>query len=140
MATTVAQVMTTIVHTVTFESPIRSVARMMRDREIGDVLVVDEDGTLCGIVTDRDIIVRAIAENADPASTRIGDICTAQVVTLEPEETVSRAIELMRHRAIRRIPVVRDGLPVGILSIGDLAQKYDARSALAEISAAAANN
>ncbi|HVK86699.1 MAG TPA: CBS domain-containing protein [Kofleriaceae bacterium] len=140
MATTVDQVMTKAVHSVPDDTPIRNVARMMRDREIGDVLVVDADGTLCGIVTDRDIVVRGLAEAKDPVSTRIGDICTETLVTVPPEATVEQAIKLMRERAIRRIPVVKDDVPVGILTIGDLAQSMDPKSALADISAAAPNN
>lgn len=140
MATTVDQVMTKSVHTVTDDTPIRNVARMMRDREIGDVLVLDQDGTLCGIVTDRDIVVRGLAEAKDPVSTRIGDICTETIVTVSPDATVDQAIKLMRERAIRRIPVVKDDLPIGIVTIGDLAQKYDPKSALADISSAAPNN
>ena len=140
MATTVDQVMTKAVHSVPDDTPIRNVARMMRDREIGDVLVVDADGTLCGIVTDRDIVVRGLAEAKDPVSTRIGDICTETLVTVPPEATVEQAIKLMRERAIRRIPVVKEDVPVGILTIGDLAQSMDPKSALADISAAAPNN
>jgi CBS domain-containing protein len=140
MATTVDQVMTKAVHTVPDDTPVRNVARMMRDRDIGDVLVVDEDGTLCGIVTDRDIIVRGIAEAKDPVSTRIGDICTETIVTVTPDAPVEQAIKLMRERAIRRIPVVQDDVPVGIVTIGDLAQNLDPKSALADISAASPNN
>lgn len=140
MPTTVDNVMTKVVHTVPDNTPIRNVARMMRDRDIGDVLVVDDTGALCGIVTDRDIVVRGLAEAKDPVSTRIGDICTEEVVSVSPADSVDRAIELMRHRAIRRIPVVADGEPVGILTIGDLAQRYDPKSALGEISSAAPNN
>lgn len=140
MPTTVDQVMTKLVHTVPDDTPIRNVARMMRDREIGDVLVVDDTGVLCGIVTDRDIVVRGLAEAKDPVSTRIGDICTEELVTVGLNATVDEAIQLMRSKAVRRIPVIADGEPVGIISIGDLAQRFDPKSALGEISSAAPNN
>ncbi|MDX2086245.1 MAG: CBS domain-containing protein [Kofleriaceae bacterium] len=132
--------MTKLVHTVPDDTPIRNVARMMRDREIGDVLVVTETGALCGIVTDRDIVVRGLAEAKDPVATRVGDICTEELVTVAPGATVDEAIKLMRSRAVRRIPVVADGEPVGIVSLGDLAQRYDQQSLLGQISAAAPNN
>lgn len=114
-------------------------ARLMRDQAIGDVLVTEED-RLCGMVTDRDIVVRALADARDPARTNLGDICSAEVVTLGPESSTSEAVRLMRDNAIRRIPVVEDGRPVGIVSIGDLAIELDERSALSDISAAPPSN
>jgi CBS domain-containing protein len=115
---------------------VRDAARAMRTRDVGDVLVRSA-GKLCGIVTDRDIVVRAIAEDAgDPASTPIGDICTEDVECLGPDDDADDAVRLMRDRAIRRVPVVENGQPVGIVSIGDLAVRRDRESALGEISAA----
>src|SRR5262249_22492102 len=94
-------------------------ARLMRDQAIGDVLLTAEH-RLCGMVTDRDMFVRALADARDPNRTSLGDICSAAVVTLSPESTTSEAVRLMRENAIRRIPVVEDGRPVGVVSLGDL--------------------
>ena len=120
-------------------SPLQEAARCMKERDIGDVIVL-EDGNVCGVVTDRDIVVRAVAENRDPATTKLGDICSRDLATLTPADSVEDAIELMRERAIRRVPIIDNGAPVGIVSIGDLAVDRDPQSALADISAAAPND
>ena len=118
-----------------------SAARMMRDNDIGDVIVLgDTDGRVRGIVTDRDVVVRAVAEERDPDQTTVGAICTGELVTVAPDDSVDSAISLMRDRAIRRLPVCEAGKAVGIVSIGDLAEQFDRRSALADISAAPPNN
>ncbi len=113
-------------------------ARSMDERQIGDVLVMKEDG-LCGIVTDRDIAIRAVAHGADPAKTSLGEICSRELVTLDPSEEMDDAIARMREHAVRRVPVVEEGRPIGIVSLGDLARERDRRSVLGEISAAPAN-
>ena len=110
-------------------------ARAMADADIGDVVVL-EDGQVTGIVTDRDIAVRAIAEGRDPESTSVGDVCTTGVETIDPGASVDDALRLMREHDIRRLPVVKNGRPVGILSLGDLAVEREPDSTLADISAA----
>lgn len=114
-------------------------ARKMRDENIGDVLVM-KNSTLCGIVTDRDIIVRAVADGKDLNKVKLADICSQELVTITPEESVSEAAQLMRTKALRRLPVVEGDKPVGIISIGDLAVESDPKSALADISAAEPNS
>jgi CBS domain-containing protein len=111
-------------------------ARAMRERDIGDILVTN-DGTLCGIITDRDIVVRGLAEGRTSAT--IGDIVSEDLVTLSPEDTVEHAVALMKEHAVRRLPVVSYDRPVGIVSIGDLAVERDETSALAAISSARPN-
>lgn len=113
-------------------------ASVMKERDIGDVIVMG-DGSITGIVTDRDLVVRAVAERRDLGDTAIADICSSEVVTVRPADEVGAAIQLMREHSIRRIPVVKNGEPVGIVSLGDLAVQLDDRSALAEISAAQGN-
>ena len=92
-----------------------------------------------GLVTDRDIVVRAVAGGRNPADIKVADICSSDLEAVQPDQSVSEAIRLMREHAVRRIPVVSEGRPVGILSIGDLAIDRDEESALADISAAAGN-
>jgi CBS domain-containing protein len=108
-------------------------ARLMRDRGIGDVIVVEGESAE-GIVTDRDIVIRGIAEGADPNTTSLGQVVTGDLTSVAPDDPVERAIELMRDKAIRRLPVLEGGKPVGVLSIGDLAVERDPRSVLADIS------
>ena len=121
-------------------TPVVDAARAMRDNDTGDVLV-QRDGSLCGIVTDRDIVVRGVAEDLDPSSAPVGDLCTTDVTALHPEDSVEDAVRIMREQALRRLPVVDEsGQPVGIVSIGDLAIEQDPGSVLGDISAAAPNN
>lgn len=121
-------------------TPLRAAAEAMRDAQIGDVLVLDQEERLIGIVTDRDLVVRAMAAGADPQSTALGEIATALPVTVAPDEEASSVVELMRQHAVRRVPVVQGTDTVGIVSLGDLAVERDPTSALAEISFQHANN
>ena len=139
MAQTVRDVMTRNVVTLPRTAPLRDAARRMKEADIGDVIVMD-DGSMCGVVTDRDIVVRAIAEGKDPDSAQLEEICSHEVVTVSPDDPVDRAVQLMRERAIRRLPVVEGDKPIGIISIGDLAIELDETSGLADISAAESNN
>ncbi len=117
---------------------VQEAAKAMLDDDIGDVIVCDGD-TVCGIVTDRDITIRTVAHGKDPAATKLGEICSKDLTSLSLGDTVDDAVRLMREKAIRRIPVLDDGKPVGVVSIGDLAIDLDADSALADISKAPAN-
>lgn len=115
------------------DTPVRRAAEVMREQDIGDVLVVD-NGRLQGIVTDRDIVTRGVADFDDLSSCSLADVCSDQVLTATPSEPVEAAIARMREAAVRRIPVVDNGNPVGVLSIGDAAIDRDPTSALADIS------
>jgi CBS domain-containing protein len=130
--------MTTHVVTLPASASIMDAARTMKDNDIGNIVVMD-GGRLCGILTDRDIVVRGIAEGSDPNKLTVDDICSDDVASVSPTDEVAAAIRLMREKAIRRLPVVDDGRPVGIVSLGDLAQTRDPSSALGEISAAQPN-
>lgn len=115
--------------TLPLDAPLTEAARLMRDKEIGGVLIT-QDGLLCGLLTDRDIVVRAVADGRDLTGTRLADICSAGIVTVSPDDDTDTALRLMIDRAVRRLPVVEDGRPVGIVSIGDLASDRDGPSAL----------
>jgi len=118
---------------------VSAAARAMKERGIGTVLVLS-GGQLSGLVTDRDITIRVLAENRDPGTTCLGDICSGELAVLSPDDDVATSIRIVRDRAVRRLPVIADGTPVGVVSIGDLAsdqdQDQDQRSARSEISAA----
>jgi CBS domain-containing protein len=111
-------------------------AKVMKDHDVGSVVITD-GGQVCGIITDRDIVIRGIAEGRSPEEIKLGEACTTDLTALGPDDSIDDAIREIREKHIRRLPVVEDGRPVGILSIGDLALERDKESALAEISAAA---
>ena len=120
------------------DAEIRAAAQLMRDRDTGDVVVV-ADGEVRGIVTDRDITVRAVADGRGP-DTPLSAVLSGQVVTVAPGDRVEKVVDLMREHAVRRIPVVEGGRLAGVISIGDLAIERDSHSALADISAARENS
>jgi CBS domain-containing protein len=136
----IQDIMTKHVHTVRTDTPLLVVARVMRDQQIGDVLVTDEDGALCGIVTDRDIVVRAVASGKPLDRTKVSEVCSPDLVRVDVNASIEEVVRIMREHAIRRVPVVHGDKPIGIVSIGDLARLKDPGSALADISSAAPNN
>ena len=138
MAHTLREIMTQNPVTVQTTDSVVAAARSMRDGNIGDVVVV-ERGEIQGILTDRDIVVRALAEGRDPARTTVGEICSRELTTLSPSDQIGDAVTIMREKAIRRLPVVDGGRPIGIVSLGDLAVARDPESTLGGISAAPPN-
>ncbi|HSA49254.1 MAG TPA: CBS domain-containing protein [Yinghuangia sp.] len=138
MTQTVRELMTTEPVTVELRTSATEAARRMRDLGIGDVLVTD-DGELRGVLTDRDLVVRGLAEGKDPDKTTVHALCSDEVVTVAPDDAVDHAIYLMSTKALRRLPVVEEGRPIGVVSLGDLAMERDPTSALADISAAEPN-
>jgi CBS domain-containing protein len=137
MSQSIADLMTQDPVTCPPDADIRTAAARMRDDDTGDVVVVEGEAVR-GIVTDRDIVVRAVADGRGP-DTPLADVLSGEVVTVAPQDRIEVAVDLMRERAVRRIPVVEDGRLVGIVSIGDLAIERDSDSALADISAAREN-
>ena len=135
----VDEVMTPDPYTLGPEATLAEAARIMRDADIGDVVVTNADGQVAGILTDRDIVVRALADDRDPTDT-VESAWTQDVVSVSSRSAVAEAVSLMRQHNIRRLPVVDDGALVGIVSLGDLAVEKDPQSALADISKAAPNN
>jgi CBS domain-containing protein len=137
--TKVRDVMTKHVVSLQVETTLDKAAAIMRDQGIGDVVVADGDRVV-GLVTDRDVVVRAVADGREPASTTLGSIVSRDLVAVRPDDTAQEAALLMRDRAVRRVLVLDDerGL-VGILSIGDLAVEIDPESVLGGISEAAPN-
>jgi len=111
-------------------------AQLMRDRNIGGLIVSSEKEALCGFLTDRDITTRAVAPGGDLQTLSVGEICSRSLITMDPEATIDEAVEKMRNESVRRIAVVKDGSAVGVVSIGDLARVRQPESALADISSA----
>lgn len=138
MTDTIRDVMTPEPVAVTADTTLAAAAQVMRDAAIGDVLVTRDD-LLVGIVTDRDVVVRAVAEGLDPTQTSIERCVSSDLLVVEASDKIGDVVRLFRERAIRRAPVVDDGAIVGIVSLGDLARERDPESVLAEISKAPAN-
>ena len=134
----VRDVMTAAPETVTLDAPLTAAARLMAEKDIGDVIVI-EPGTerVAGIVTDRDIAIRAVAQGRNPDTTTVEEIFSRDLVAADPADLVGHVIELMEDLKVRRLPVVEADRAVGIVSLGDLAVETNVGSALAEISAAA---
>jgi CBS domain-containing protein len=138
VADTVRDVMTSDPRSVEASATVEEAAQIMDKEDVGSVLVA-ENGEVQGIVTDRDIAVRVVAKgNGADASVR--EAATTDVETLSPDDSVEDAIKKMEQADVRRLPVVEDGKPVGIVSLGDLAKARDQDSALADISSAPPNN
>lgn len=119
----VSDVMTTEIETVPMNSTLEEVASIMKVEDVGAVPVVDEDDDLIGIITDRDIVVRCVAEGKDPAETSVEEVLSRELETIEPDADLEEAAQLMADKQIRRLPVCEDGELVGMVSIGDVAVK-----------------
>jgi len=133
---TVGDIMTPNPQTLPMTASLREAANTMRMVDAGTVLISDEQDRLMGILTDRDIAIRAVADGLDPLSTSVGDISSPYPETVSPGTSIREAVKLMRQLDIRRLPVTEGDRPVGILSLGDLAIFQDPASVLADISAA----
>ncbi|MER5335978.1 CBS domain-containing protein [Micromonospora sp. NPDC002717] len=137
--TTVGEFMTTRLVTMDGNDTLTAAAQEMRDSAIGDVVVTAGDDVI-GIVTDRDITVRGVAENMDPNTTPLNRITSKDVITVSQYDDAVAAADLMRTYAVRRLPVIDDGRLVGLVSMGDLAVEREPQSVLADISADEPNN
>jgi len=120
-----------------YYSSIGEAARTMRDWGVGAVLVVNER-SLYGLVTDRDLVVRAVAEAKGPDEL-VGPLSSGDLIGVDVDADAAEAVRLMRDNAVRRLPVIEDGQVTGMVSLGDLALQDDPASALAGVSQAAAN-
>jgi len=127
----VREIMTTDLVTVTPSSTVTEAARLMRDANIGDVLAMDQD-RLVGILTDRDITVRVVADGKDPSTARVGDHMTRELFTGLPDWDVEDAADVMGEEQIRRLPIVENGKAVGIVSLGDIAVELGEEEVAAE--------
>lgn len=115
-------------------------ARTMRDHSIEDVLVT-KNGRLHGIVTDRDIVTRCIAEGHHPETMRLSEICNRDITAFPDTENINTAVNAMLGKAVRRIPIVdQQGVPLGVVSLADLSLTLDRQSALGAISTTPSNN
>jgi CBS domain-containing protein len=126
MGKQIREVMTPTPQTVQADSPATEAAKLMKEADAGMIPVV-EDGRLLGAVTDRDIVLRVVAEGKDPRSTTAREIASTDLVTVEPDQDLDEALKLMAHHQVRRLPVVEDGRLVGVLAQADVARVGDER-------------
>ena len=126
--TKIRDVMTSDPRTVEPSATVQEAAKAMRDQDVGPIPIV-ENGSLSGILTDRDIVVRVVAEGKDPSSTTVRDIASRDLVTIDPEQTLDEALRLMAKHQVRRLPVCEeDGRLVGIVAQADVALEGDDRT------------
>jgi CBS domain-containing protein len=118
----VRELMTSDPATLAPEATLGEAATLMKQEDCGSIPIV-QGGRLVGIVTDRDIVIRAIAAGKDPRSTRVSDVMSADPVTIGPDDDAKDAERLMADRQIRRLPVCDDGKLSGILVLGQLARR-----------------
>ncbi|HEY6497373.1 MAG TPA: CBS domain-containing protein [Trebonia sp.] len=133
----VKDVMTPAPVGVYYSQTIGETARIMRDTQVGAVLVVNE-GTLAGVVTDRDLVLRGLAEGEGPDSL-VGPLCSGDLIGVAADADLAQAERLMGEHAVRRLPVINDGQVIGIVSMGDLAISGEDDSPLAAVSRAQPN-
>jgi CBS domain-containing protein len=136
VSTKVRNAMTPGVRAVAPTDSVTEAAQAMKEQDVGSLPVV-EGARLVGIVTDRDIVVRAVAEGVDPRTATVGEVTSGDLVTVEPDEDLDDALKLMAQHRIRRLPVVEDGRLVGVVAQADVALEAndkDAGEMLAEIS------
>ncbi|MBA2615910.1 MAG: CBS domain-containing protein [Actinobacteria bacterium] len=120
----IRDVMTSNPTTCERSASVADAARVMAQEDVGPVPIV-EGGRVVGIVTDRDIVVRVVAEGRDPSSTTLGEIVSSDLVTVQPDSPLSEALELMAQNQVRRIPVVEGDQLVGIVAQADVARAAD---------------
>jgi CBS domain-containing protein len=111
--------------TATLDTTLAEIAERMRDENVGAIPIVDEEEKLAGIITDRDIVVRAIAEGEDPNECTAEEVLSEQLHTIDPDAELEDAADLMARHQIRRLPVVEDETVIGMISLGDLAVKSE---------------
>ena len=123
MGTKINEVMTERPRAVTPQTSVREAARLMEEEDVGSLPVVDEETRLLGIVTDRDVALRVVGGGLDPEATRVGEVASADVVTLTPEHDLDEALGLMAQAQVRRVPiVVRENELVGMIAQADVAR------------------
>jgi CBS domain-containing protein len=121
MGTSIKEVMSSDVRTCEPDATVVDVAKVMAKEDVGPIPVV-EGGRLVGLVTDRDLVVRVLAEGKDPKTTEVGEIASRKLVTVSPDEDLDQALKLLAQHQVRRLPVVEGDRVVGIVAQADIAR------------------
>lgn len=106
----------------TTDAKVSDVAKMMQENHVGSIPICDKQNDIVGIVTDRDIVLRNVANKKDPNTTPVTEIMSTDIITVEPETDIYKVSRIMAEKQIRRIPVVKNKKIVGLVTIGDLAK------------------
>ena len=122
-------IMTTNVVKISPEENVAVASRMMTHYNIGSLPVCGQDGKICGIITDRDIVTRCLAADRLPKATAVRDVMTKGINAVRPDMETETAAALMSSRQIRRLPVMEDGKLCGMVSLGDLASRGEGKEA-----------
>ena len=101
---------------------VRKAARTMSEKNVGCIAVIDDDGMLVGIFSERDVLTRIVAEGRNPDDTLVANVMTKEIIAADPSESVNDALQKMRDRNFRHLPVVEEGHLIGMISIRDLLQ------------------
>ena len=125
--TQVREVMTSNPATCSVEASVEAAAKAMAQEDVGPIPVLDGE-RLVGILTDRDIVVRVVAEGRDPQSTSVGEVASRDLATVSPDENLDRALQLLAERQVRRLPVVEGETLVGVVAQADIARQGDDRT------------
>ena len=120
MAKSVRDAMTENPRSIGVSKSVVEAARLMREEHIGSLPITDDE-ELVGMITDRDITTRVVAEAADPKTTSVGDVFSRDLISVEPDDDLEEAVQLMASHQVRRLPVVEDGRLVGIVAQADIA-------------------
>lgn len=110
---------------VTTNATISDVAKLMQENHVGSIPICNEHDDIVGMITDRDIVLRNVANQKDPSNTKVTEIMTTDLITVDPEMDVYKVSRLMAEKQIRRIPVVENRKVVGVVTLGDLAKEKD---------------
>jgi len=121
LGTSVRELMSTDVMPIPSDATLVEAAYQMRVSGVGGLPVQDPEGTIVGIVTERDIIVRALAEGRDARAGRVREVATVEPVTCAPQDRIDTALSLMRKHEVQHLPVVEDERLVGVISLADIA-------------------
>jgi CBS domain-containing protein len=127
MAKSVRDAMTQDPRSIGASASVVEAARLMREEHIGS-LPVTEDESLVGMITDRDITTRVVAESAVPETTAVGDVYSRDLISVEPNNDLEEALQLMARHQVRRLPVVENGRLVGMVAQADIALKNNERT------------
>jgi CBS domain-containing protein len=139
MAETVSDVMTPNPVAMSSDTPVTEAAKAMKDMRIGSVVVMEGDKP-CGIVTDRDITVRAVASGGDPAKIMLADICSRKIVAVRPDQSVEDAMQMMKSHDVKRVLVMNENKLEGIVSLSDMSRRGEGEDVQEDISRAEPNN
>jgi CBS domain-containing protein len=124
MAKNVRDAMTENPRSIGASASVVEAARLMREGHIGSLPITDDE-KLVGMITDRDITTRVVAEGVDPTATSVGDVYSRELISVAPDHDLEEALQLMARHQVRRLPVVEDGRLVGIVAQADIALRED---------------